>query len=76
MRARGRDLLALALVADDVEGARPTSAQLVELGYLALLAEAAVTIFQVVSQRYLRTSIVLTNNRGVGACGEILGVTT
>ena len=31
---------------------------------------------QVVSQRYLKTSIVLTTNRGVGAWGEILGDTT
>jgi hypothetical protein len=38
--------------------------------------EAAAAIFQVVSQRYLKTSIVLTSNRGVGAWGEILGDTT
>ena len=28
------------------------------------------------SQRYLKTSIVITTNRGVGAWGEILGDTT
>ena len=28
------------------------------------------------SQRYLKTSIVLTSNRGVGAWGDILGDTT
>ncbi len=37
---------------------------------------AAAAIFQVVSQRYLKTSIILTSNRGVGAWGEILGDTT
>jgi DNA replication protein DnaC len=47
-----------------------------ELGYLALPAEAAAALFQVVSQRYLKTSIVITSNRGVGAWGEILGDTT
>ena len=47
-----------------------------ELGYLALPAEAASAIFQVVSQRYLKTSIVLTSNRGVGSWGEVLGDTT
>lgn len=33
-------------------------------------------MFQVVSQRYLKTSIVITTNRDVGAWGEILGDTT
>jgi DNA replication protein DnaC len=47
-----------------------------ELGYLPLPAEAASALFQVVSQRYLKTSIVLTSNRGVGSWGEILGDTT
>lgn len=47
-----------------------------ELGYLPLPAEAASALFQVVSQRYLKTSIVITTNRGVGAWGEILGDTT
>jgi DNA replication protein DnaC len=41
-----------------------------------LPAEAAAALFQVVSQRYLKTSIVLTTNRGVGAWGDILGDTT
>jgi len=41
-----------------------------ELGYLALPAEAASAIFQVVSQRHLKTNIVLTSNRGVGALGR------
>jgi DNA replication protein DnaC len=47
-----------------------------ELGYLPLPAEAASALFQVISQRYLKTSIVLTTNRGVGAWGDILGDTT
>jgi DNA replication protein DnaC len=47
-----------------------------ELGYLPLPAEAASALFQVISQRYLKTSIVLTSNRGVGSWGEILGNTT
>ncbi len=47
-----------------------------ELGYLALPAEAAAALFQVISQRYLKTSIVITSNRGVGAWGEILGDNT
>jgi hypothetical protein len=54
----------------------PTQAGTLKLGYLALPAEVAAAIFQVVSQRYLKTSIVLTSNRGVGSWGEILGDTT
>ena len=44
----------------------PTSAQSTSWA-LALPAEAAATIFQIVSQRCLKTSIVLTGNRRVGA---------
>lgn len=47
-----------------------------ELGYLPLPAEAASALFQVVAQRYTKSSILLTTNRGVGAWGEILGDTT
>src|SRR5438477_375976 len=47
-----------------------------ERGYLPLPAEAASALFQVISQRYLKTSIILTSNRGVGSWGEILGDTT
>ncbi len=47
-----------------------------ELGYLPLPAEAASALFQVISQRYLKTSIVLTSNRGVGSWGDVLGDTT
>ncbi len=47
-----------------------------ELGYLPLPNEAASALFQVVSQRYLKSSIVLTTNRPVGSWGGILGDTT
>ena len=56
--------------------AGPTLLVIDELGYLPLPVEAASALFQVVSQRYLKTSIVLTSNRGVGAWGDILGDTT
>jgi len=56
--------------------AGPTLLVIDELGYLPLPAEAASALFQVVSQRYLKTSIVLTSNRGVAGWGEILGDTT
>ena len=56
--------------------AGPTLLVIDELGYLPLPAEAASALFQVVSQRYLKTSIAITTNRGVGAWGEILGDTT
>ena len=45
--------------------AGPTLLVIDELGYLPLPGEAASALFQVVSQRYLKTSIVLTTNRGV-----------
>jgi DNA replication protein DnaC len=56
--------------------AGPSLLAIDELGYLALPTEAATATFQVVSQRYLKTSIVLTSNRGVGSWGEGLGHTT
>ena len=56
--------------------AGPTLLVVDELGYLPLPAEAASALFQVVSQRYLKTSIILTTNRPVNASGEILGDTT
>ena len=54
----------------------PTLLVIDELGYLPLPAEAASALFQVVSQRYLKTSIIITTNRGVGSWGEVLGDTT
>ncbi len=56
--------------------AGPTLLIIDELGYLPLPGEAASALFQVINQRYLRTSIVITTNRPVGAWGEILGDTT
>jgi DNA replication protein DnaC len=56
--------------------AGPTLLVIDELGYLPLPAEAASALFQVVSQRYGKTSIVLTTNRGVASWGEVLGDTT
>ena len=56
--------------------AGPTLLVVDELGYLPLPAEAASALFQVVSQRYLKTSIVLTTNRGVASWGEVLGDAT
>ncbi len=56
--------------------AGPTLLVIDELGYLPLPAEAASALFQVINQRYLKTSIVITTNRPVGAWSEILGDTT
>jgi DNA replication protein DnaC len=56
--------------------AGPTLLVIDELGYLPLPAEAASALFQVVSQRYLKTSIVITTNRGVGSWGDVLGDNT
>jgi DNA replication protein DnaC len=53
--------------------AGPTLLVIDELGYLPLPAEAASALFQVVAQRYLKTSIVMTTNRGVAAWGDVLG---
>jgi DNA replication protein DnaC len=42
-----------------------------ELGYLALPAEAASALFQVITRRYLESSIILTTNRGIPSWGQI-----
>jgi len=42
-----------------------------EVGYLPLAAEAAAALFQVITQRYLKTSIVMTTNLGVASWGKI-----
>ncbi|MDP3984039.1 MAG: IS21-like element helper ATPase IstB [Acidimicrobiia bacterium] len=47
-----------------------------ELGYLAMPAEDAAHLFQVISRRYLKGSIILTTNRGVSAWGDIFSDTT
>ena len=56
--------------------AGPTLLVIDELGYLPLPAEAASALFQVINQRYLKTSIVLTTNRPITSWGEVLGDTT
>jgi DNA replication protein DnaC len=47
-----------------------------ELGYLPMPAEDANALFQVISQRYLHGSIILTTNRGVASWGDIFDDTT
>ncbi|WUI11370.1 ATP-binding protein [Kineococcus sp. NBC_00420] len=47
--------------------AGPTLLVIDELGYLPLPAKAASPLFQVVSQHYAKTSIILTTNRGVAS---------
>ncbi len=47
-----------------------------ELGYLPLPAEAASALFQVVNQRYLKSSIILTTNRPITEWGQVLGDNT
>jgi len=44
-----------------------------EVGYLPLPAEGASALFQVVSQRYLKGSIVLTTNLGIAGWGKVFG---
>jgi DNA replication protein DnaC len=56
--------------------AGPTLLVIDELGYLPLPAEAASALFQVIAQRYGKTSIILTTNRPITSWGEILGDTT
>ena len=47
-----------------------------ELGYLPMPTQDANALFQVISQRYLKSSIILTTNRGANAWGDIFGDTT
>ena len=42
-----------------------------EVGYLPLASEAAAALFQVISQRALKGSIVLTTNRSIASWGQI-----
>jgi DNA replication protein DnaC len=56
--------------------AGPTLLVIDELGYLPLPAEAASALFQVVAQRYSKTSTLLTTNRPITSWGQILGDTT
>ena len=52
--------------------AGPTLLVIDELGYLALPSDAAAALFQDISQRHLKTSIILTN-RGISSWGSVLG---
>jgi DNA replication protein DnaC len=56
--------------------AGPTLQVVDELGHLPSPGEAASALFQVVMQRYLKSSIIMTTNRSVGEWGQILGDTT
>lgn len=42
-----------------------------EVGYLQLASEAAAALFQVITRRYMKGSIILTTNRGLARWGEI-----
>lgn len=42
-----------------------------EVGYLPLASEAAAALFQVITQRYLKSSTVLTTNLGIASRGQI-----
>src|ERR1700741_1815849 len=42
-----------------------------EVGYLPLQQEAAASLFQVITQRYLKSSIVMTTNLGGSSWGKI-----
>jgi DNA replication protein DnaC len=42
-----------------------------EVGYLPLQSEAAAALFQVITQRYMRSSIVMTTNLGISSWGKI-----
>ena len=44
-----------------------------ELGYLPIEPDAAHVLFQLVSRRYERGSILLTSNRAVSEWGEVFG---
>mgnify|MGYP003348465639 CR=1 FL=1 len=52
--------------------AGPTLLIIDELGYLPLPGEAASALFQVINQRYLKTSIVITTNRPVGLTCQVM----
>jgi DNA replication protein DnaC len=56
--------------------AGPTVLIIDELGYLPMPSDDANALFQVISQRYLKGSIILTTNRGVGSWGNIFDDTT
>jgi len=52
---------------------KPTLLIIDELGYLPVAPDAAHVLFQLVSRRYERGSILLTSNRAVGEWGTVFG---
>jgi DNA replication protein DnaC len=42
-----------------------------EVGYLPLATEAAASLFQVITQRYLKGSVILTTHLGIASWGRI-----
>jgi DNA replication protein DnaC len=56
--------------------AGPTCLVIDELGYLPMPAEGASALFQVIAQRYTKSSTILTTNRPITSWGEVLGDTT
>ena len=42
-----------------------------EVGYLPLQNEASAALFQVITQRYLKSSTILTTNLGIASWGKI-----
>ena len=55
---------------------RSRSAHIDELGYLPMPSEDAASLFQVISRRYQKGSIILTTNRNVASWGDIFSDTT
>ena len=47
-----------------------------ELGFLPMPAEDAAALFQVITRRYLKGSVILTTNKGVASWGDIFSDTT
>jgi DNA replication protein DnaC len=53
--------------------ANPSLLIIDEVGYLPLPSEGAAALFQVISQRYLKGSVVLTTNLGIASWGKVFG---
>ena len=47
-----------------------------ELGYLPMSSENAAAVFQVISRRYQKGSVILTTNRSVASWGDIFSDST
>ena len=47
-----------------------------ELGFLPMPAQDAAALFQVITRRYLKGSVILTTNKGVASWGDIFSDTT